>query len=225
MESFMRIVVLLLVVLIFTMTGCTGPKMLHKSVLNYDETISTLERQMLLINIARRHRNIPIHFTVTSSIAATFDYIKSTGFVGTVFERASSGSDVSNYSFNFGMSLSENPTLGIVPMQGEEFTKRILSPLDEDQFEFLAVQGEALDMLIRLMARGIEFQNEDRSFNRFILNRPSHVEEYTEFRKIALQLAFLNIREYYELRPITDYGKEPTSLGNWSTHFSISMMN
>ncbi len=161
--------------------------------LNYDEAISTLEREMLLINIARRHRNIPIHFTVTSSIAATFDYIKSTGFVGTVFERASSGSDVSNYSFNFGMSLSENPTLGIVPMQGEEFTKRILSPLDEDQFEFLAVQGEALDMLIRLMARGIEFQNEDRSFNRFILNRPSHVEEYTEFRKIALQLAFLNI--------------------------------
>jgi hypothetical protein len=177
------------------MVGCTGPKLLHKAVLNYDETISTLEREMLLINIARRHRNIPIHFTVTSSIAATFDYVKNAGFVGTIFENApSEGSDaVNNYMFNFGMSLSENPTLGIVPMQGEEFTRRILTPLDEEQFEFLAFQGEAIDMLIRLMARGIEFQNEDSSFQRFILNRPSHTEEYKEFRRIALQLAFLNI--------------------------------
>jgi predicted RNA binding protein YcfA (HicA-like mRNA interferase family) len=191
----MRIFVLLSICITVTVVGCTGPQLLHKSVLNYDETISTLERQMLLINIARRHRDIPIHFTVTSSIAATFDYVKSAGFIGTVFENSASGNSdaINNYMFHFGMSLSENPTLGIVPMQGEEFTRRILTPLDEDQFEFLVFQGEAVDMLIRLMARGIEFQNEDRSFQRFVLNRPSHTEEYKEFRKIALQLAFLNI--------------------------------
>ena len=103
----MRIFVLLSIFITLTIVGCTGPKLLHKSVLNYDETISTLEREMLLINIARRHRNIPIHFTVTSSIAATFDYVKSAGFIGTVFEHsASEGSDaVNNYMFNFGMSL------------------------------------------------------------------------------------------------------------------------
>jgi len=188
----MRIFALLLIVLALAMVGCTGPKLLHKSVLNYDETISTLERKMLLINIARRHRNIPIHFTVTSSIAATFDYVKSAGFVGTLFERASDDA-TSNFALNFGMSLSENPTLSIVPMQGNEFTERILSPLEEDKFEFLVFQGEAIDMAIRLMARGIEFQNEDGTFNRFILNRPSHVEEYKEFRRIALHLASLNV--------------------------------
>lgn len=187
----MRIFALLLIVLTFAMAGCTGPKLLHKSLLEYDETISTLERKMLLINIARRHRNIPIHFTVTSSIAATFDYERSAGLIGTIFERASGGAN--NYALNFGVKLSENPTLGIVPMQGEEFTKRILSPLEEDKFEFLVVQGEPIDMIIRLMARGIEFQNEDRTFQRFVLNRPSHVEEYTEFRRIALHLAWLNV--------------------------------
>ena len=191
----MRIFALLLLVLTFAMAGCTGPKLLHRSVLNYDETISTLEREMLLINIARRHRGIPLHFTVTSSIAATFDYEKRAGFLGTIFENAASeGSDsVNNYMFNFGIRLSENPTLSIVPMQGDEFTERILSPLEEDKFEFLVFQGEAIDMAIRLMARGIEFQNEDGTFNRFILNRPSHVEEYKEFRRIALHLASLNI--------------------------------
>ena len=188
----MRILALLLVVLTFATVGCTGPKLLHRSVLDYDETISTLERKMLLVNIARRHRSVPLHFTVTSSIAATFDVVKSAGFAGTLFERASDDS-TNNLALNFGMSLSENPTLGIVPMQGNEFTERILSPLEEDKFEFLVVQGEAVDMLMRLMARGIELQNEDGTFKRFILNRPSHMEEYKEFRKMALHLAFLNI--------------------------------
>lgn len=186
----MRIIALLFLVLTFAVVGCTGPKLLHRSVLNYDETISILERKMLLINIARIHRNIPIHFTVTSSIAATFDYEKSAGFVGTIFERAAG--DVNKYALNFGMKLSENPTLGIVPMMGEEFTKRILSPLDERKFEFLVFQGEAIDMIIRLMARGIGFQNEDGTLERFILNRPEHREEYKEFRRIALHLAWLN---------------------------------
>jgi hypothetical protein len=174
------------------MAGCTGPELLHRSVLGYDETIITLEREMLLINIARRHRNVPIHFTVTSSIAATFDYERRAGFIGSLFEN-NSGDDRNNLSLNFGMSLSENPTLGIIPMQGNEFTERILSPLEEDKFEFLIVQGEAIDMVIRLMARGIEFQNEDGTFKRFVLNRASHVEEYKEFRRIALHLASLNI--------------------------------
>ena len=118
----MRIFALLSIVLTLAIAGCTGPELLHKSVLNYDETISTIEREMLLINIARRHRGIPLHFTVTSSIAATFDYEKGAGFVGTIFERAS-GDAVSNYELNLGMRLSENPTISIVPMQGSEFTR------------------------------------------------------------------------------------------------------
>ena len=170
----MRIFALLLIFLTFVMAGCTGPKLLHKSVIGYDETISTIEREMLLINIARRHRSIPLHFTVTSGIAATFDYEKSVGFIGRVFERASDGEGVNNYALNFGMKLSENPTLSIVPMQGNEFTERILAPLEEDKFEFLVFQGEAIDMAMRLMGRGIELQFEDGSFKRFILNRPSH---------------------------------------------------
>ncbi len=191
----MRIIALLLLVSTFAMTGCTGPELLHRSVLNYDETISVLERKMLLINIARRHRHIPLHFTVTSSIAATFNYERSAGFIGTIFENAASeGSDsVNNYMFNFGMRLSENPTLGIVPMQGNEFTERILAPMEEDKFEFLVFQGEAIDMTMRLMGRGIELQYEGGAFKRFILNRPSHVEEYKEFRRIALHLASLNV--------------------------------
>jgi hypothetical protein len=168
-----------------------GPTALHKSVLGYDETISLLEREMLLINIARVHRDVPTHYTVTSNIAATFDFQTNAGFIGRIFERAS-GDAVSNYAFNLGVSTSENPTINIVPISGEDFSKRILAPMYENKFLFLVFQGSPLDMVMRLMVRGIEINNEDGSFQEFILNNPAKPEEYEEFRKRVIHLDWLN---------------------------------
>ncbi len=191
----MRIIVLICLVFSLAVTGCMGPTALHKSVLGYDEMISLIEREMLLINIARAHREIPSHYTVTSNIAATFDFETNAGFIGTIFERASSGDGVSNYALSFGVRAAENPTINIVPISGEDFSKRILSPMLENKLLFLVFQGAHPDMVMRLMVRGIEIQNEDGSFQRFILNRPSDTKEYEEFRRIVLHLAWLNTKE------------------------------
>ncbi len=172
-------------------TGCMGPIALHRSVLGYDETISILEREMLLLNIARVHREIPTHYTVTSNIAATFDFRANAGFLGRIFERASND-PINNYSLGFGVSASENPTINIVPISGEAFSKRILSPMLENKFLFLVFQGAPVDMVMRLMARGIEIHNEDGSFQGFLLNNPSNPEEYKEFRKRVIHLDWLN---------------------------------
>ncbi|MFQ5839454.1 MAG: hypothetical protein ACE5HK_01875 [Candidatus Methylomirabilales bacterium] len=176
------------VVWALAITGCVGPVSLHQSVLGYDETVSALEREMLLVNIARKDQSLPVHFTVTSSIAATFDYRANAGFIANFLK--SSGLDA--YALNFGASAAENPTLSIVPIQGEEFTRRILTPMDESKFEFLVFQGAPIDMVMRLMADGIEVQTRDGKFERFILNWPSRPTEYEEFRQRALHLAWLN---------------------------------
>jgi len=179
----------LLPVLSLTLTACVGPVSLHRAVIAYDETISRVEREMLLINVARTHRGLPTHFTVTSSIAATFDYRTNTGFSTSIFQTAGSNN---SFDLALGASAAENPTISIVPIQGEDFTKRILTPMDESKFEFLVFQGSPIDMVMRLMARGIELQNPDGSFQRFILNWPAVQEEYEEFRRRALHIAWLN---------------------------------
>ncbi len=186
----MRLFSLLILIMFFGLAGCMGPHSLHKAVLGYDETISQLEREMLLINIARTHCEIPNHYTVTSSIAASFDYQANMGLESTFFERVSGG--VTKYIAGLGVSATEKPTLSIIPIQGEEFTKRILSPLDENKFLFLIFQGVPIDMAMRMMARGIEIQNPDGTFKRFILNWPIRPDEYEEFRRIALHLSWLN---------------------------------
>jgi len=53
-------------------TGCLGPPVLERQVLGYDEV--TRMEKLLLLNIARVSNNEPVHFTSTSSIAATFNW-------------------------------------------------------------------------------------------------------------------------------------------------------
>ena len=80
----------------------------------------------------------------------------------------------------------------IVPIQGKEFTGRVLTPLEDTAFEFPVFQGVPIDMAMRLVADGIEVQTPEGTFARFILNWPTHPAEYEEFRRIALHLAWLN---------------------------------
>jgi len=174
---------------LLALAGCMGPVSLHKAVLGYDESVSRVERELLLLNIARKYHSLPGHFTVTSSIAATFNYQTSVGFDAGLFNGPDS---INAYNPNIGVSVAENPTLSIIPIQGEEFTKRILRPMPESVFLFLVFQGLPIDMVMRLMGRGIEAQNPDGSFHHFLLNWPDHPKEYEVFRKVALHLAWLN---------------------------------
>jgi len=181
------------------LAACVGPPSLRQSVLGYDDTISRIERELLLVNIGRMHRQLPPHFTGTSAIAATFDYRTNAGIAGTVAEAVGTNS----YTLNLGASAAENPTFSIVPVQGEEFTRRILSPMEESKFAFLIFQGAPIDMVLRLMADGIEEQNPDGTFRRFVLNRPAAADEYAEFRRRVAHLAWLNAKRKLFVGPLS----------------------
>jgi hypothetical protein len=44
---------------------------MHRAVIEYDRTVSYVEADLLLLNIARARHHRPVHFTVVSSVAAT----------------------------------------------------------------------------------------------------------------------------------------------------------
>lgn len=171
------------------LSGCVGPSVLRKQVLSYDEVAKDLDEQLLLLNIARVDRGEPIHFTTTSSIAATFNWTTTVGAGGRL-NRGSSSADF--LDLNIGASASENPTFSIIPVSGEQFTKRVVTPFGENSFEFLVFQGGRIDQVMRLMASGIEVQGADGRFVRFIENDPRRPQEYEEFRRIGMHLQWLN---------------------------------
>jgi hypothetical protein len=172
----------------FALGGCAGPPVLGQQVLGYDEVAKGLDEQLLLLNIARVDEGEGVHFTSASSIAATFDWTTTAGIGG----QLNNGSASDFLNLNFGASASENPTFSIVPISGEEFTRRVVTPFGEEAFESLVFQGDRISQVMRLMAAGIEVQTERGSFVRFIENDPRRAQEYDEFRRVAMHLQWLN---------------------------------
>jgi hypothetical protein len=161
---------------------------MHRAVVEYDRTTSEVEAELLLLNIARARHHRPVHFTAVSSVAATFDFRAEAGIAGGIGNATDASERPLN--LNYSTSVSENPTVTIVPISGEEFTKRILRPLEESHFEFLYHQGFDISMLLRLMGRGILL---DTDKGRTVhLNQPGRKEEFTEFRRRLLHLAGLD---------------------------------
>jgi hypothetical protein len=128
---------------------------------------------------------------VTGSIAATFDFTTSANFGGSIV--TSPGNNI----FDFGMSASasENPTLSIVPISGEDFTKRVITPFSENSFAKLGYQDLSIAIITRLMASSIQI--EDRKANRVGLmrNNAKHHEEYAEFRRFVMHLESLQMED------------------------------
>jgi hypothetical protein len=206
-------------------SGCLGPPVLERQVLGYDEVTRTLDEKLLLLNIARVSNNEPVHFTSTSSIAATFNWTATLGASGEVTE--SKGTNF--LSLNIGGSASENPTFSIAPISGKEFTERVATPFQDTIFEFLVFQGGRIDQAMRLMGAGIEVQTPDGRFVRFIENDPRRPKEYEEFRRIAAHLQWLNDNRQLFVRPlvfdetvIADFKSTP-SAGDINNGFNMGL--
>jgi len=80
-----------------------------------------LNDELLLLNVARVADDQSVHFTSTSSIAATsIGPRRSASAVRYIRKRLDQAS-----TLQYWWSSSENPTFSIVPLSGEDFTKRI----------------------------------------------------------------------------------------------------
>ena len=126
----------LAVVLLCVMeSGCASTVALDRAVLAYDTTTAESVSKQLLLNIARARQNQPMHFTAISNIAATYRFTLNAG-VGGALTGDSGGLLVPLV----GANAEENPTISIAPMQGEEFTQRLLTPFQEQKLTLLLRQ-------------------------------------------------------------------------------------
>lgn len=162
--------------------ACLSPPTLNRAVLAYDEAITDAISKQLLINIARAHHHEPIHFTGVANVAATFDFRVTAGATPTL-----TGEHGRTLMPLFGGSIAENPTISIAPIEGEEFTKRLLAPFQESKLTLLLRQGVDIDLLLRLMANELRLkhQGEEIAYR----NRPSDKDDYEMFRKVVLHLS------------------------------------
>lgn len=169
-------------VAVLSLAGCLSPPTLTRAVISYDSAMTDSISKQLLINIARAHHHQPVHFTGVSNVAATFDFRISAGATP-----ALTGDNGKALLPVFGGSVSENPTISIAPIEGEDFTRRLLTPFQETKFTLLLRQGGDIDLLLRLMAKELRVNNhgEDVAYR----NSPTHKAGYEMFRKAVLHIS------------------------------------
>jgi hypothetical protein len=176
-------------------TGCFSPITLNRAVTAYDEAITDAISKQLLINIARAHQHQPIHFTGVSNIAATFDFRVSAGATPALTGEASRA-----LMPIFGGSIAENPTISIVPIEGEEFTKRLLTPFQETKFLLLLRQRFDIDLLLRLMTQELRMKQNGQTVA--YRNTPADRTGYEMFRRVVLHLSAIQDQNQLYAEPL-----------------------
>lgn len=177
--------------------GCASTVALDRAVLAYDRTTTENVSKQLLLNIARARHNQPMHFTAVSNIAATYRFSVNAGVGG-----ALTGDHGSLLVPLLGAGAEENPTVSISPMQGEEFTQRLLTPFQEQKLTLLLRQGYDVDSLLRLMGAEVRLQGEGPGNIITYHNRPSDKEGYPVFRRIVAHLSSIQDRQALSVEPL-----------------------
>lgn len=177
--------------------GCTTTIALDRAVIAYDETTTDSISRQLLLNIARARHNEPIHFTGISNIAATWNFSMNAGISG-----ALTGENGNLIIPIVGVGAEENPTVSIEPMDGEEFTQRLLTPFREEKLTLLLRQGYDVDSLLRLI--GAELTVGDARAGDLVVhhNRPSDQNGYPAFRRFVAHLSSIQDRHALFVEPL-----------------------
>jgi hypothetical protein len=178
-----------------SVTGCLSPITLNRAVTAYDEAVTDAASKQLLINIARAHQHQPIHFTGVSNIAATFDFRVSAGATPALTGDASRA-----LMPVFGGSVAENSTFSIVPIEGEEFTKRLLTPFQETKFILLLRQRYDIDLMLRLVAQELRIRQNGQEVA--YRNTPADRKGYEMFRRVVTHLSAIQDQNQLHAEPL-----------------------
>ncbi|MBK5280493.1 MAG: hypothetical protein JJE16_00235 [Nitrospiraceae bacterium] len=184
MNHSIRIVVPFLLLHFILLSGCLSPIAMHQAVLSYDHTVTQVSSEQLLLNIVRARYHRPVHFTTVSSVSATFDFRMTAGITPPAGETRGLVAPL------FSTTVAENPTVTIIPMDGEEFEHRLLTPLEEYRFLALLELGSDLGMALRMMGADMRLETETGLV--VLKNDPGIPHEYEEYRRRSLHLSVLH---------------------------------
>jgi hypothetical protein len=140
--------------LLALLAGCAsqfGPSSIRAERPNYNREISASQDEQMLSNLVRlRYQDTPLFMELTSVVTSyTFD--RSLG-LGAKLHPADGDDEVSP---SLGLLLGNRPTITYLPLQGEEFAQRMLSPMPLGSILFFAQTGWSVDRLLLLCVQRI----------------------------------------------------------------------
>lgn len=166
MLRYSRLMRLLVCALVGTLApGCTSlPRDLEKVRLGYNDVVKSSAEQQLLLNIVRlRYADSPSSLAV-SAIAAQYELAKSLAIVPFF----AVGGDANPRGFvgilpGAQIGSADRPTVTLTPLDDQEFTRRLFTPLPVEGILYLAKTTWQIQMVFRLYLENLNWVSNAQS--------------------------------------------------------------
>jgi len=175
------------------LAGChaTGPASVKTGRASYNMVIQQTNNEQLLLNLVRlRYRDSP-YFLEVSNVATTFDFTASA--VGTV---SLPESESNTYDLGTGISFSEQPTVSYTPLQGEDFVRQLMSPIDLNTILLLYHSGWSVERIFRVCLQSINSVPNAPSASG---PTPLFEPKYESFREAARSMRQLQLQDALDM--------------------------
>jgi len=184
--------------LVATLAGCAarGPQTVSRDAFDYSAAISKSRSDQMLLNIVRlRYTQVPNFLTVNSVIAG-YTYQSN---LGTSIQAGTGRFNDDLISGSANLSYIERPTITYSPLQGEEFSRRLMRNIPLEALFSLGQAGWPMDVLFRVaVERFGETKNMSFAASEVVAQsgeQASHLIRYDHVVNIIMELVEAGVVE------------------------------
>lgn len=127
------------------LSGCFGHRALQRGRLEYNRAVRATEDQELLLNIVRLRYLDGMKFLNIGGISTQFSFDAAFGVLGNTLVN-----DRRHPGLRLDGTVAERPTISYAPAEGEEFTRRLITPVELPLVSLMSSGGWPVDRLLLL---------------------------------------------------------------------------
>ncbi|MGH9379043.1 MAG: hypothetical protein ACRD2Z_00280 [Thermoanaerobaculia bacterium] len=193
------------VAIALSLAGCAsnvGPKTVGPARFDYNQALSSSWNEQILLNLVRlRYRDTPV-FLEVGTVLAQYS-VTGAGSLGVDITDGPVDDDI--YGIRGAVEFSESPTITYTPLQGEEFVRRLLTPVSPATVLLLSQAGWSIE---RLMLCCVNRLNGLPNAPSAAGPTPDYTPKYGEFHRLARLLRELQVAGYFSFRVDRTDGEE-----------------
>ena len=177
--SYQRPALLAIALLIILLSGCSqlGPDFMENGRNEYNKVLANTNDEEMLLNLVRRRYADSIAILEVNSVSTSLEWKRSGSLIANIFE----GTD-NNLGLRSDGSYSEKPTITYLPLQGSNYVRNVLSPIQPEIILLLARSGWSIERLLRLTTNKINGINNASEASG---PTPTFEPSYKEFKALA----------------------------------------
>jgi len=202
------------------LTGCAaiGPRHVPQDRFKYNEALAESTRHQMLLNLVRiRYLEEPVFLSVSSILTQYVYNVGASAGANLLLEDVTD--NTSSVSAGANLGYEERPTITYIPIEGQEFSQRMLSSIPSETIFAAAQQGWSVDVLMRI---GISRIGAVENMGFEAVPAPGvidlseqlkrEVAKLKKFQRVIQLLIVLADREAFEVRIVEEKGAKTAFL-------------